>query len=84
MESSKRLFWSDLKLQKKAVTGVPQFASIGAGSTFDTAFEDTRFGPIDIPAPLSGGEAIIAINYGGGFLSCGGTDENNDYSKKCR
>ncbi len=82
--SGKRVFLRDLKIQRKAVTGVPHLASIGAGSTFDTALEDTRFGPIDIPAPLSSGEAIIATNYDGGFLSCGGIDENNVYSKKCR
>ncbi len=82
--SGKRVFLRELKVRRKAVTGVHHLASIGAGSTFDTAFEDTRFGPIDLPAPLPGGEPIIATNWGGGFLSCGGVDENDNDSKKCR
>ncbi len=61
--SGKRVFLRELKVRRKAVSGVHHLVSIQAGSTFDAAFGDTRFGPIDLPAPLSGGQPIIATNW---------------------
>ncbi len=84
VNNGKKVYLHASKVKRKAVTGVTHLASIRAGNTVDSAFEDKRFGPIDIPPPLPNGIAIMTINYSGGFLSCGGTDENNTYSKKCR
>ncbi len=84
VNNGKKVYVNASKVKRKAVTGVTHLASIRAGDTVDNAFEDKRFGPIEIPPPLPNGIAIMTINYATGFLSCGGVDESKKYSKKCR
>ncbi len=82
--AGKRVYLKADKVKKKAVLGVMHLASINSANTYDTAFEDTRFGAVDLPTPFSKGNALITTNYKSGFLTCGGFDEDDNYLRKCR